>query len=128
MPLELGIFMGAKAFGGGEHSRKAAVVLDTDRYRYHKYISDIAGQDIRAHGRSPAGAVRQVRSFLSTHCGDGVILPGGEKLVERYSRFRSGLARTCAELHVLPGELTFRDLTTLMVAWLGNHPVSTQLR
>src|SRR5688500_17675140 len=42
MPLELGIFIGAKVFGGGEHRRKAAIVLDTDRYRYQKYISDIA--------------------------------------------------------------------------------------
>lgn len=124
MPLELGIFIGAKAFGTDEHARKAAIVLDTDRYRYQKYISDIAGQDIRAHGRKPADAIRQVRSFLATHCDDGVILPGGEKIIERYARFRAGLAATCAELHVQPAELTFRDLSTLIVAWLENHPLS----
>lgn len=124
MPLELGIFIGAKAFGGDEHARKAAVVLDTDPFRYQKYISDIAGQDIRAHHRRPADAIRQVRNFLATHCDDGVILPGGDKIVERYTRFRQGLARTCDRLHVRPGDLQFRDLATLMVAWLQNHPIS----
>ena len=124
MPLELGIFIGAKAFGGEEHARKAAIVLDTDRYRYRRYISDIAGQDVRAHRRKPADAIRQVRSFLAAHCADGVILPGGDKIVERYTQFREGLAPTCAELHVAPGELTFRDLSTLMVAWLKTHPLS----
>jgi hypothetical protein len=124
MPLELGIFIGAKAFGGEEHARKAAMVLDTERYRYQKYISDIAGQDIRPHRRRPADAIRQVRSFLAAHCSDGVILPGGDKIVERYAEFRQGLARTCAELHVGTSELTFRDLSTLMVAWLRTHPLS----
>jgi hypothetical protein len=127
MPLELGIFIGAKAFGAAEHRRKAAIVLDTDRFRYQKYISDIAGQDIRAHHRRPSDAIQQVRSFLSTHCTDGTILPGGSKIAARYAQFRQGLAETGAELHVQPGELTFRDLTTLMVAWLQKHPVSNEV-
>jgi hypothetical protein len=43
MPLELGMYLGAKYFGSGDQRRKAAIVLDTDRYRYQKFISDIAG-------------------------------------------------------------------------------------
>jgi hypothetical protein len=50
MPLELGLFLGAKTFGSGDHKRKVAIILDTERFRYQKFISDIAGQDIRAHG------------------------------------------------------------------------------
>jgi hypothetical protein len=123
MPLELGIFIGAKAFGGAEHRRKAAIVLDTDRYRYQKYISDIAGQDIRAHHRKSSEAIQQVRSFLSTHCMDGLILPGGNKIAARYAEFRQGLHETGARLHVQPSEFTFRDLTTLMLAWLRTHPL-----
>ena len=123
MPLELGIFIGAKAFGGPEHECKAAIVLDAERYRYQKYISDIAGQDVRAHGRNAAEAVRQVRAFLSTHCPLGTILPGSDTIIGRYNRFRGGLVRTCSELHVRPAELSFRDISTLMVAWLRNHPL-----
>lgn len=125
MPLELGIFIGAKAFGGKHHRRKAAVVFDTDRFRYQKYISDIAGQDIRAHGQQPSQAIHQTRDFLSTHCEDGVILPGGEKIVERYSRFQHGLVETCAAVHLLPEKLTFRDLTNFIVGWLRTNPLTT---
>lgn len=124
MPLELGIFIGAKAFGGEEQKRKAAIVLDTDRYRYRKYISDIAGQDIRAHRRKPADAIQQVRGFLTAHCTDGAILPGGEKIAARYAEFRRVLGPSGVKLHVQPHELTFRDLTTLMVGWLKKHPLS----
>lgn len=124
MPLELGIFIGAKAFGAAEHRRKSAIVLDTDRYRYQKYISDIAGHDIRSHGRKPAIAIREVRSFLSTHCPDRAILPGGEMIAARFAAFRVGLTRTCGKLHLRPDELTFRDITTLMVGWLDEHPLT----
>jgi hypothetical protein len=124
MPLELGIFIGAKAFGAAEHRRKAAIVLESDRFRYQRYISDIAGHDIRSHGRKPANAIREVRSFLSTQCAEGAILPGGEVIASRYSSFRQGLTRICDKLHLRPSELTFRDLTTLMVAWLDEHPLS----
>lgn len=123
MPLELGVFIGAKAFGGDEHRRKAAVVLDTDLHRYQRYISDIAGQDIRAHGRTPAMAIRHVREFLVTQCDDGVVLPGGTKIVERYGEFRRGLARTASAAHLQREELTFRDLTNFIAAWLEEHPL-----
>jgi hypothetical protein len=123
MPLELGIFLGAKEFGSRDHRRKAGIILDSDPHRYQKYISDIAGQDIRAHGRKPDEAIRQVREFLSTHCEPGVILPGGDKIVERYRRFRRQLPTTCRELHLAVEKLNFRDLTAFIVGWLSAHPL-----
>src|SRR5215212_5243999 len=45
MPLELGLFLGAKRFGTGKQKRKNGLIMDVDRYRYQKFISDIAGQD-----------------------------------------------------------------------------------
>ncbi|MBW3572910.1 MAG: hypothetical protein KY467_17575 [Gemmatimonadetes bacterium] len=127
MPLELGIFIGAKAFGSRDQRRKAAVVFDMDRFRYQKYISDIAGQDIRAHGHRPSQIIQQVRDFLATHCDDGVILPGGEKIVERYTIFQDGLADTCANVHLQPEKLTFRDLTNFIVGWLRTNRLNPSL-
>jgi hypothetical protein len=46
MPFELGLFLGAKRFGGRSHNRKKTLIFDRDRFRYQSYISDIAGQDI----------------------------------------------------------------------------------
>jgi hypothetical protein len=49
MPFELGLFLGAKRFGGQPHNRKKTLIFDRDRFRYQSYISDIAGQDIHPH-------------------------------------------------------------------------------
>jgi len=45
MPLELGVFLGARQFGSGRHKRKSVLILDRDKYRYQKFCSDISGQD-----------------------------------------------------------------------------------
>jgi hypothetical protein len=118
MPLELGIFLGAKAFGNRDHKKKAAMVLDTEPYRYQRYISDIAGQDIRPHGGFPATAIHHVRNFLSSHTSGSTFLPGSEKIIERYRHFRGELTGTCAVLHLNPANLTFGDLTRLIVAYI----------
>jgi len=78
MPLELGIFMGAKAFGGAVQKRKAAMILDTEQYRFQRYISDIAGQDIRAHGGNPENVIRHVRSFLLSQSPKTTFLAGSD--------------------------------------------------
>lgn len=49
MPLELGIFLGAKRYGNPTQRKKSGLILERDPYRYQIYCSDIAGQDIRAH-------------------------------------------------------------------------------
>ncbi|HEX8670580.1 MAG TPA: hypothetical protein VF710_01775 [Longimicrobium sp.] len=123
MPLELGIFLGAKSFGSSEDQEKVAIILDTDRYRYQKFISDIAGQDIRAHGGRTDEAIREVRDFLSTHREPGVILPGGDKIVERYRWFHNDLPELCGEVHLDVARLNFRDLTSLIFVWVEEHPV-----
>ena len=43
MPLELGVFLGAKKFGIEEQERKKCLILDAEPYRYQQFISDIAG-------------------------------------------------------------------------------------
>lgn len=60
MPLELGLFLGARRFGTGAQTRKSCLVLDHQPYRYQEFISDIAGQDIAAHGNDPARAIKAV--------------------------------------------------------------------
>src|SRR2546429_1616040 len=41
MPLELGIFLGAKRFGA-HSSQKRCLIMDRSPYRYKRFISDIA--------------------------------------------------------------------------------------
>ena len=61
MPLELGMFLGAKRFGRAEQKSKVCLILDTERYRYQKFISDISGQDITAHQGKPEQVTKVVR-------------------------------------------------------------------
>lgn len=89
MPLELGIFLGAKAFGGTPHRTKNCLVLDTEQYRYQKFCSDIAGQDPAAHGGDPARAIGVVRDWLRPF--SKAQIPGAAKIVERYGSFRAEL-------------------------------------
>jgi hypothetical protein len=55
MPLELGMFLGAQMIGSGEQQLKNALILDTEKYRYREFCSDISGQDVKAQ---PARADR----------------------------------------------------------------------
>jgi len=124
MPFEFGIFVGAKTFGTKEQRRKACLVFDRERYRYQAFLSDIAGQDIRGHGRSVSVAIHQLRDFLSTHCTRSILLPGGDALITRYRMFRRALTASCRRKRLDPARLTFRDLTLLIVAWIELHPLS----
>ena len=123
MPLELGVFLGALHFGGGRHRTKRALILDRERYRYQKFCSDIAGQDIRAHGGSPEGAIAAVRDWLHTTPETrGQVIPSGSYLVRRFEIFKRQLPSQCKELSLDPGELSFSDYCVLVVGWLRKNP------
>jgi len=64
MPFECGIDFGSKFFGSNRLKRKKFLILDKERYRFQEFISDIAGNDIRAHHDSPEIAVKCLRDWL----------------------------------------------------------------
>jgi len=119
MPLELGMFLGAKRFGTGRQKEKVCLVLDRERYRYQSFISDIAGQDIRSHGGEPARVIREVRDWLRATTPSRV-LPGGEEIVRRYRLFRKAMPKLCRELRIGVNEVSFVDLMHLIERWLAS--------
>lgn len=121
MPLELGFFLGAKRFGSDQDRQKRCLVLDRERYRYRNFCSDIAGQDIRAHGDEPRQAIRAVRDWLSSHR-PTVSMPGGKAIFDRYEDFRAQLPAQAKEVRLDYRELTFGDYTRLVVGWLNDTP------
>jgi hypothetical protein len=123
MPLELGLFLGARAYGGVEQQTKRALILDSEPYRYQKYCSDIAGQDIRAHGNKPYVAIELVRNWLSTTpAAQGTVIPSGSVIAKRYRSFQARLPAWCEELQLNPRRLTFGDDVALVNAWLKEYP------
>jgi uncharacterized protein YjiS (DUF1127 family) len=119
MPLELGLFLGAKRFGG-HSSQKRCMILDRGRYRYHRFISDIGGQDIRSHENSPQKAIRRVRDWLQSAPGKAAI-PGGDKIWRDYRQFRRELPALAEETELNPRQLTFIDYLLLANSWLREH-------
>lgn len=65
MPLELGIFLGAKRYGGPDQKLKRILILDVEQYRYQQFISDLAGMDIHAHAGDPEVALTVTRDWLA---------------------------------------------------------------
>ncbi|MEA5413709.1 hypothetical protein [Synechococcus sp. BA-132 BA5] len=122
MPLELGLFLGARRFGSKDDKTKACLILDSDRYRYQRFCSDIAGQDIQSHDACPEAAIKVVRNWLRNNCrGTGIAIPGGGAMVERFRLFQSELPLLCRVLRLERHELIFNDYTTLIAEWLKEN-------
>jgi hypothetical protein len=116
MPLELGLFMGAKRFGQDEQREKVCLILDVENYRYQKFISDISGQDIRAHQNNLKTLISIVRNWLR-NASPATTLPGGEAITNRYEVFRKELPKMCEKLQMSENELTFVDYAWLISEW-----------
>ncbi len=117
MPLELGIFLGAKKFGDDIQRKKLCLIMDREPYRYRKFCSDISGQDISSHNSRVRKAITITRNWLQSAL-KGTIIPSGSKVYERYTIFKNDLPELCAELRLNINELIFLDFTNLIYAWL----------
>ena len=120
MPLELGIFLGAKKFGIEEQKRKKCLILDTEPYRYQQFISDIAGQDIQAHNNSSREVITRVRNWLRTASRRETI-PSGSIIWKRYQEFMEKLPQTAQECQLTVEDLIFNDYILLVAQWLESE-------
>lgn len=121
MPLELGLFLGAKRFGNIKQKSKVSLVMDKNPYRYQSFISDIAGQDIQAHNNQVSEAIRLVREWLNI-ASKGVIIPGGKRILDRYCTFTSKLPGLCESVGLTVDEMIFYDFINIVSEWLKENP------
>ena len=123
MPLELGVFLGAKHFGNKQQKGKVCLVLDRDQYRYQAFISDIAGHDIRSHDNKPEKVITHIRNWLNSASGRRTI-PGGRAIIARWRQFEADLPAMCDQFFIEVDELTYNDQTNFISEWLRqySHP------
>ena len=121
MPLELGMFLGAKQYGDAVQQRKICLILERRKYDYQKYCSDIAGQDIAAHGGKENLIIAAVRNLLAGTLRSKII-PGATEVHQRYLRFRSELPKLRKALKLTAAEVGFIEYTNLVSGWLQAHP------
>jgi hypothetical protein len=104
MPLELGVFLGAKRFGDSAQKLKRCLILDTEQYRFQKFISDLAGMDITAHGGNPGRIVGCIRDWLI--------------IVSKRKTMIAGLPAIAKAAGLKPDDLIFADLERFILAWV----------
>jgi hypothetical protein len=119
MPMELGAFLGAKHFGDSAQKRKSCLILDSEQYRYQKFISDIAGQDIRAHENDAQAIVNILRNWLRGY--SSAAIPSGGVIWDRYETFKHDLPLLCRELRLRRKELIWNDYVQLIARWLTRN-------
>jgi len=127
MPLELGLDLGCRRFGSSFHKTKVSLVMDIELHRYERFISDIKGQDIYAHGGSAERAIDVVRDWLRNELDPRVvIIPSGKNIHDRYQDFQKALPSLCAKLSWNVKKLPFADFSWSVALWIEENPINTR--
>lgn len=90
--------------------------MDVEKYRYQKFISDIAGQDIHAHGGDPSRAIGVVRNWLASS-DKSKKYPGQDAVSADYAKYLSYLPKICNAMKWSVSKLTFNDKVNAMQLW-----------
>lgn len=122
MPLELGIFLGAKRFGDEGNRHKRCLILDVEPYRYQKFVSDLAGMDITDHGGDPRRMVGRVRDWLVTVSARRAI-PPTLAILENYDAFQVALPGITEDSGLDPNSLAYPDFERLVLSWVKRGPL-----
>lgn len=125
MPLELGLFLGAKNYAPARHYNKdkKVLILDTEQFRYQQFISDLAGQDIAAHGMAIPRLIAHISEFLDSYANRSSI-PGGAYINGRFENFLNELPNYCATLKWDRNNLTYKRYVACVIAWIDANAVS----
>ena len=122
MPLELGLFLGAKRYGNKHQKAKRALILDLEQYRYQRFISDLAGMDVHAHGGDPMRAVCAARDWLANVSRRE--LPSADRVCRVYTEFLGDLPALAAELEFDPEAIPYVDFERIVATWLIEIPAA----
>jgi hypothetical protein len=123
MPFELGLFLGAKRFGARRQKQKNCIILDTERFRFQQFISDIAGQDPKPHNNDPTKAIKVVRDWLFQHAPKNGKIPSAKIIATRFAQFQREMPSLCKAKHWDRNALTFKEKVDLMFAWIKATPL-----
>ena len=97
--------------------QKRCIILDRKPYRYQKFISDIAGQDIHSHDGKTAKLISEIASWLREEFPESIV-PGGTAIAAEFKSFVKDVPQICAVKRLDPGELTFQDYRKMAEKWI----------
>jgi hypothetical protein len=128
MPFELGLFLGARRFVPAATELKSCLIFEREQYSYQKYLSDIAGQDIRSHNGNVETLIKQLRNWLSNQSRPVMSgtkpIPAAKILISQYQTFTKTLPEMCRALQLDSHDLPYNDYATVVAEWLRLNPPS----
>lgn len=121
MPFELGIDYGCQKLKGGKWSQKKILILEKERYRFQKAISDLSGSDIKSHNNEVDKVIGAVRDWLVTeelNRGDS-----GAKVWASYNEFQAYLYDEVVENdgHNSPDDVQITEVIHHMKIWFKKN-------
>lgn len=122
MPLELGLFLGAKRYGGKSQQAKRVLILDVEQYRYQRFVSDLAGMDIHQHGGDPMRALEETRDWLANVSRRD--LPSAGRTRTAYAAFLADLPDLTAALEFDIARIPYVDFERIVASWLVEAPAA----
>lgn len=125
MPFELGLFFGAKHFGQQKHHKKSCLILESKQYSYQKFLSDIAGHDVKCHENDKKLTIKIVSEWLQLQTEKGIMLPDFESLVFRYENFQQAKPILCKEINLSVTNLLFTRYCFVVNNWIKANIVAS---
>ena len=120
MPLELGLFLGARKYGGRNHGSQSCIIFDRELHRFQRYISDIAGQDIHAHLGDRGTLIVELATWLRAQSRDPNV-PDGAAITGEFEVFSAALPEILEARRLAPAEVTFVDYSEIVVQYLTSR-------
>jgi hypothetical protein len=103
------------------YNEKKFLILEKERYRYQKVISDISGNDIKAHHESPEQLVKTVRDWFKSSLNN---VPMYKEIWLGYNEFEFDYEKILKENEYNPKDiyaLTFSDIIENMQVWVKKY-------
>jgi len=122
MAFELGVDIGCRLFKNGNAKAKRCLVLEKEKYRYQKALSDLSNSDIKNHSNSPEKLTRQVRNWFVEVSSPRA--PSGTRIWEDFNEFmadfyekRKAEGYKSKDLQMMP----IPELADFMKSWLSER-------
>jgi hypothetical protein len=124
MAFELGVDFGCRFFAEGEPKSKKFLILEKERYRYQKALSDLSGSDIKNHNNEPEDLVREVRNWFVEIT--SLRPTGGTRIWEDFNEFMADFRQkrekqgySGKDLETMPTQ----EYVDLIKEWLGDRGI-----
>jgi hypothetical protein len=120
MPFECGIDFGLR-MSSNEYASKKFLILEKEQHRYQKVISDISGNDIKAHKNEPEQIVKVIRDWFKP---TQLNIPRHREIWLAYNEFVYDYEQILINEKYDPKDiysLTFSDIIEFMTAWISEY-------